>query len=211
NNPVKDLTSSALACNVDNNPVPTTINVSPGDEITFIWGHDQIDDDIIASSHKGPVVVYIASTSSQGSGNVWLKLAEDGYADGSWAIDKLIANRGRHSVTLPNLVAGEYLLRPEILALHEADAVYTQNPNRGIQLYMECIQIKIVSTTGTVGLSQGVSFPGTYKYSDPGIHFDIYNSDPNSYIIPGPAVWTPGTSSSASTAATQNFFFVFFC
>ncbi|KAJ8102114.1 carbohydrate-binding module family 1 protein [Lipomyces tetrasporus] len=201
NSPVKDLTSSAVACNVNNRPVPTTLTVRPGDTVTFIWGHDHMDDDIIALSHLGPIVVYIAPTSSEGAGNVWVKLAEDGYDGSQWAVQKLVANRGRHSVVLPDLEPGEYLLRPEIIALHEADAVYTEFPARGVQLYMECVQIKITVDTGSLSLPTGVSFPGAYKYTDPGIHFNLYNSDPNSYIIPGPPVWNPESSASSTTVS----------
>lgn len=35
-------------------------------------------------------MVYIAPTSSNGAGNVWIKLVSDGYSGGSWAVDKLV-------------------------------------------------------------------------------------------------------------------------
>lgn len=88
-------------------------------------------DDIIASSHKGPglryysdtpiqpslntpgflVLVYIVPASSNGNGNVWTKLFHDGYSSGQWAVDRLLSARGKHSITIPNLPAGDYLLR----------------------------------------------------------------------------------------------------
>lgn len=38
------------------------------------------------------------------------------YANGKWAVDNLIANRGKHDITLPaSLSPGEYLIRDEIL------------------------------------------------------------------------------------------------
>jgi len=189
NNPVKDITSSSIACNVNNRAVPTTLDVKSGDKVTFEWYHDNRNDDIIASSHKGPVLVYIAPTSSNGSGNVWVKLFQDSYSGSQWGVDKLIAARGQHTVTIPNLPAGNYLLRPELITLHEADTRYDQNPVRGVQLYMSCIQVRVTSS-GSTSLPSGVAFPGAYKYTDSGINFNLYSSAATSYVVPGPAVWS---------------------
>ncbi|KAG8922319.1 hypothetical protein FRC02_011945 [Tulasnella sp. 418] len=199
NNPVKDLSSSAMACNVNNRVVSRTLSVKSGDKFTFEWYHDSRGDDIIASSHKGPIVVYIAPTSSNGAGNVWVKIYQDNYSGGQWPVDRLIANGGKHSVNIPNVAAGDYLLRAELLTLHEADTIYTANSARGIQLYMSCIQIKV--TSNGVNLPSGVSFPGAYKYTDPGIHFNLYSASPSSYIVPGPAVWN-GQGSGGGTQTT---------
>lgn len=60
--------------------------------------------------------MYIAPASSNGAGAVWTKLYEDGLSGGVWAVDKLIANQGKHSLTLPSWIApGSYLLRAEII------------------------------------------------------------------------------------------------
>lgn len=98
-------------------------------------------------------MVYIAPTSSNGAGDVWVKLAEDGYDAGTWAVDTLIANKGKHSVTLPDLASGDYLLRAEIIALHEADVAYSANPARGAQFYMECVQISVGAGGSVVCIS----------------------------------------------------------
>ena len=74
NDPVKDLTSSNLRCNVNgNNAVGTYVSVAAGGTVTTEWcmqvflsaeqrfscvhvlDHDYRGDDIIASSHKGPI------------------------------------------------------------------------------------------------------------------------------------------------------------
>ncbi|KAB5591947.1 putative effector protein [Ceratobasidium theobromae] len=198
NNPVKDLSSAAVACNVNNRAVPRTLQVRAGDTVTFEWFHNSRDDDIIASSHKGPVVVYIAPTSSNGAGNVWVKLYQEGY-NGNWAVDKLIGTHGQHSIKIPNIAAGQYLLRPEIIALHEADTAYNVDPVRGVQLYMSCIQIEV--TTNGSALPAGVAFPGAYTYADPGIVFNLYTSSPSSYVIPGPAIWSGSAGGSISKAS----------
>ncbi|CAE6387216.1 unnamed protein product [Rhizoctonia solani] len=166
NNPVKDLNSNAVACNANNRAVPTTLKVKAGDTVTFEWFHDSRNDEIIATSHKGPIVVYIAPTSSNGAGNVWVKLYQEGY-NGNWAVDKLIAARGKHSIRIPNIAAGNYLLRPELITLHEADTAYSANPARGVQFYMSCIQIEVQSSGST--LPSGVAFPGLFYKAEGGL------------------------------------------
>lgn len=135
--------------------------------------------------------MYIAPTDKGTAGNGWVKLAEDGF-DGQWAVERLRANGGRHSVVIPNIIPGDYLLRGEIIALHEGDRL------NGAQFYMECIQIKITSS-GTTTLPEGVSIPGTYSATDPGILFDLYNGV-KPYPIPGPPVWDGASSGPAPTS-----------
>jgi cellulase len=214
NSPVKDLTSKDLTCNTNNVAVAKSVSVEAGDEVTFQWHHNDNSaaDDIIDGSHKGPILVYIAPTASNGAGNVWVKIAEEGYdaSTKKWAVDKLKENKGQHSVTLPaGLAAGDYILRAEIIAHHESDTAFATNPARGAQLYPNCAQIKVTSG-GSVSLPAGVAIPGVYTSTDPGIVFNLYGSF-TSYSIPGPAVWNgvsggsspaPAPSSSAAPAPT---------
>jgi len=188
NNPVLDLTSSAMACNVANTPAPQKVPVAAGDELTFEWYHNTRDDDIIASSHHGPIQVYIAPYESNGEGDVWVKLFSAGYDSASWAVDKMILTHGQHSIIVPNITAGDYLVRAEIVALHNADALYDQNPNRGAQLYISCAQVTVTSSGDA--LPPGVAFPGAYTDSTPGIQFNIYTTPGTEYVVPGPAVWS---------------------
>lgn len=51
----------------------------------------------------------------------------------------------------------------EIIALHEANVAYTDNPVRGAQLYMNCVQVQVTSS-GSLSLPAGTSFPGTSKH-----------------------------------------------
>ncbi|KAL1621014.1 hypothetical protein SLS56_009430 [Neofusicoccum ribis] len=203
NSPITDVTSTDMTCNVNNVATAKTLSVKAGDKLTFEWHHDarSDSDDIIASSHLGPVMVYMAPTEKGTAGNGWVKIAEEGYSNGKWAVDNLIANKGKHSITVPDVAAGKYLFRPEIIALHEG------NREGGAQLYMECVQVEVTSD-GTTTLPEGVSIPGAYTATDAGILFDIYNSF-TSYPIPGPAVWdgassgsSSGSSSSAAAVAT---------
>ena len=139
--------------------------------------HDVRGDDIIASSHKGPIIVYIQPA----SGGSWTKIAHDGLSGTQWAVDKLIANKGKHSVTIPsNLKAGNYLFRAEIIGLHEAETNYNSNSARGAQFYPSCSQIKVTGS-GTKSPPGGVNFPGTYAATDAGILFNIYSNPVKAY------------------------------
>ncbi|KAB5588681.1 Glycoside hydrolase family 61 protein [Ceratobasidium theobromae] len=195
NDPVKNLDSLDVACNVNNVAVPKTLEVSAGDVITFEWYHNTPQDDIIDASHKGAVQVYVAPTESNGAGPVWVKLFSQGYTD-DWATNKLIAGKGLVSITVPDLKTGEYLFRPEVVALHESDTAYKVNAARGVQLYMECVQFKVVSS-GSVGLSGGIDFKESYTYSDKGLVFDLYNAEPKTYVAPGGPVSPIAVSSGA--------------
>lgn len=186
NSPVLDVTSSDVQCNVAGIKASKSITVQGSDKIAFQWHHNTNDasDDIIDPSHKGPIMVY---ASKAGSSYSWTKIWEDGYNGGEWAVDKLIAGsytgtKGQHEVTLPNLAPGDYVLRPEIIALHEG------NRQGGAQLYMECVHIT-VEGSGTAALPAGVSFPGAYSANDAGILFDIYTSF-SSYPTPVPVFGT---------------------
>jgi cellulase len=65
-----------------------------------------------------------------------------------------------------------YLIRAEMIGLHEGDVAYDVNPRRGAQFYPNCVQIEVVGN-GTVELPAGVSFPGAYSYEDPGVVYDV--------------------------------------
>ncbi|KAI5811540.1 glycoside hydrolase family 61 protein [Peziza echinospora] len=191
NNPLKDVTQQSINCNVNNNPVSKYVEVKAGDKITFEWYHDYRGDDIIETSHKGPVMVWVAEASTNGNGAVWTKLAEDGLSNGQWAVDKLIQNKGKHDVTVPSWLApGDYLFKAEIIALHEGETQWTGGL-RGAQLYPSCSQFRVTSG-GSTKPGQNFNFVGGYAQRDPGIVFDLYTKPPpTTYPIPGPRPWNP--------------------
>lgn len=197
NNPVKDLTSPDLACNVNGGkPVSDFVKAAAGDTLAFVWMHNKPDDDIIAESHKGPVITYIAPyTDDAGAEAVWTKIAEDGFDGQQWAVDRLIANKGKAEFKLPqSLKAGKYLVRQEVIGLHEANDAYTDDSARGAQFYPSCVQVE-VSGSGDAVPNQDFDFNKGYTYQDPGIVFDIYAKNKTlDYKIPGPDVWSAAAS-----------------
>lgn len=158
NDPVKDVTSPTLTCNVNNTAAPVSIPVAAGDKLTLQWHHDFItdSDDIIDGSHKGPVITYMAPAAGNGAGDVWVKIQEQGYdtTTKTWAVDTLKTNKGKVDVMVPGtLASGDYLVRQEIIALHEADTAFSDNPKKGAQLYPGCVQITVANGGSTVSFT----------------------------------------------------------
>ncbi|ESK95764.1 endoglucanase ii [Moniliophthora roreri MCA 2997] len=196
--PIMDVNSNDIICNGGINPYhqpvsQTVIKVPAGAQLTAEWHHtlngatpgDAADP--IDASHKGPLIVYLAqvgsATQTSVTGLKWFKIYEDGLSGGTWGVDRLVANKGKMSFTIPSCIpAGQYLLRVEIIALHGASSY------PGAQFYMECAQLEITGG-GNTSPANIVSFPGAYKGSDPGITINIYQNL-QSYKIPGPSVFS---------------------
>jgi cellulase len=140
-------------------------------------------------------MVYMAKASTNGEGAVWTKIFEEGLNNGVWAIKKFIDNKGKITVKLPNVEDGEYLIRPEMIALHEG------NRAKGAQFYNGCGQIKV--TGGSVALpSSGTDMTKAYSATDPGVLFNMYGGA-TTYPIPGPKVWDGASSGSAPTTPSK--------
>jgi len=123
-----------------------------------------------------------------GSGNVWFKIFEiTAHADPTGTnYPTFPANMLPNiNFTIPkNVPTGQYLLRVEHIALH--DAYYFG----GAQFYIACAQLD-VTNGGTGSPGPLVSIPGVYTGHEPGIIFDPYSyPKPTSYTQPGPAVWS---------------------
>ncbi|OBR04337.1 Glycosyl hydrolase family 61 [Colletotrichum higginsianum IMI 349063] len=203
NNPVKDITSPDIVCNVNGAKALTDfVPVAAGDDVSVEWYHNTPGDDIIDLSHKGPVSTWIAPyTEGAGTGPIWTKIGEHAYENGKWAVETLVANKGvSDPVTIPkSLKAGKYLIRQEIIAHHESDTTYDVNPARGAQFYPACIQVEVTGTGSEVP-PQNFDFQTGYTYADPGIHYNLYSADATTYKAPGPEVWTGGAGSGFGSA-----------
>ncbi|KAK8042588.1 carbohydrate-binding module family 18 protein [Apiospora phragmitis] len=183
-----------MACGVDGEKaVNYTCPAGAGSKLTFEWREfaNLEQPDSIDISHKGPCAVYIkqvgdmATSTAAGSG--WVKIWDEGYdsTTGKWCTEKLIDNDGLLSVQIPtNLPTGNYLVRPELLALHEADK---GDP----QFYVGCAQVAIKGSGSgklDVPADYSVSIPGHVKAGEPSVSFNIYQPK-FPYTLPGPKVW----------------------
>lgn len=211
NDPVKDVTSADIVCNVAGaTAAPSFVSAAAGDDVALEWYHDNRADDIIASSHKGPVITYISEYfTDDGSSAAWTKIDEAGYdaSTDTWAVDDLIAAGGLWNFTIPSeLKAGQYMIRQEIIALHEADTCYATAGSRGAQFYPSCVQFEVTGS-GTASPDEAFSFIDSYSCEDPGILFNLYGEF-DSYTIPGPtaeaSLTGSGSSSSSSSSGTSS-------
>ncbi|RAL67007.1 hypothetical protein DID88_007787 [Monilinia fructigena] len=137
----------------------------------------------------GPVLTYVANCegncSTVNKSNLkFVKIDHSGInlSTQVWATGSLIANNDSWTVTVPKtLVAGHYVFRHEIIALHGATTL------DGAQNYPFCVNIDVTGS-GTANPT-GVLATSFYKQADPGIYFNPYVTLTN-YTIPGPALWT---------------------
>ncbi|KAJ2896081.1 hypothetical protein GGI21_005078 [Coemansia aciculifera] len=128
----------------------------------------------------------MAPLESNGQGYSWFKIYEQGYdaAKNMWCTDVVREAHGKLTVTIPTEINnGDYLLRTEIIALHNAKVV------GGAQLFPNCVQITV--TGATFGSPELHPIPGIYNSTDPGILFNIYKEGGATYEIPGPPVYPP--------------------
>lgn len=176
--------------------------VNPGSKVTIQWHYEMglgdSDTFIVDPSHKGPCIVYMAK-SDTGAGNVWFKIFEDGYdtATKKFCVDKLKTNKGKLDITIPtDITPGNYLLRGELIALHEGEQLY------GAQPYVGCAELT-VGGSGTVNPGNLVAFPGAYTPNSPGILFNIYSGKITNYPIPGPALYKSGSTPPAAPVTTK--------
>jgi hypothetical protein len=129
----------------------------------------------------------------------FFKIGEAGLLDnsespGRWASDDLMAANNTWTVNIPSdIAAGNYVLRHEIIALHNAMR------DNGAQAYPQCINLKVIGD-GTA-TPKGISATQFYKPTDPGILVDIF-SNLRAYTIPGPSLYNGGDAAPTSTVVT---------
>ncbi|KAJ2450509.1 hypothetical protein EV183_004251 [Coemansia sp. RSA 2336] len=95
--------------------------VPAGSKVTLHMTESGGESRFISPSHRGPILTYMAPLESNGEGNVWFKIYEDGY-DGDndvWAVDKIVKAKGYWDVTIPSDIA-PVLVRNTIRAVRES-------------------------------------------------------------------------------------------
>lgn len=181
---VESYDTTDIACHRGGKPAALSVEVAPGGVLTLEWN-------TWPESHHGPIMDYLAPCPEAGCSEAdpatleWFKISAVGCEEpdgvngnpGVWAADLLLANSNKWQVIIPEgLKAGGYVLRHEILALHE--------PGQP-QNYPQCVNLEITGE-GTQEPS-GVLATELYEADDSGIAFDIYTPF-DSYPIPGPAM-----------------------
>lgn len=174
-NPVTSATDSKLRCN-GGTSAALSASVKPGDSVEAIWGQ--------WTHSQGPIIVWMYKCAGEfsacdGSGSGWFKIDEAGFhGDGKtvfldtetpsgWDIAKLVGgNKGWTSTIPAGLAPGNYLIRHELIALHQA---------KSPQWYAECAQIAVTgSGTAQPTADQKAAIPGYCKQTDPNISVSKY-------------------------------------
>jgi cellulase len=184
-----NLNTTDIICSINaTNPKISALPIVAGHTITLHWT-------TWPDSHHGPIFSYLAAcngdcTTVNKTSLKWFKIAQLGqisYGAGSgttgvWAADQLRLSGGVWNITIPSsIVAGNYVLRHEILALHSAYDV------GAAQFYPQCANIQ-VSGGGSVS-PPGVVGTMLYDQMDAGVHYNIYNDEAKPvYQMPGPAL-----------------------
>lgn len=188
-------------------PVPFTCAAPQGASISFWWREwpNYQETGAIDSSHMGPCAVYVkqvySASEDSGSGDGWFKIWDEGYDEAAdkWCTEKLIDNEGFLTVNLPEgLPEGEYLVRPELLALHAS--VDAKDP----QFYVGCAQLFISgSSIGTLEIPSEykVTIPGYVEPGSEGLEWNVWTMRGQGYNTPGPASYAPSSVSSIFSAS----------
>lgn len=173
-NPTLSATDAKIRCNGGTDAAISAI-AAPGDEVVATWQQ--------WTHSQGPVMVWMYKcdgdfSSCDGSGSGWFKIDESGFSgDGEsvfldsespsgWGIADLVGG-GEWTSTIPDLAPGNYLIRHELIALHQAN-----NP----QWYAECAQITLEgSGTGVPDSSYLAAIPGYCSDSDPNISVSYFH------------------------------------
>ncbi|KAF7596950.1 hypothetical protein BBP40_011316 [Aspergillus hancockii] len=196
NFPIEPLSSKDIACGRDGEKgVARVCPAKANSLLTFEFREyaDGSQDGSIDPSHKGPCAVYMkkvddATADDNAAGDGWFKIFHTGFDEsvGKWCTDKLIDNKGFLSVNLPpDIEDGYYLIRTEILALHNSAFADPLDP----QFFVNCAQIFVQgggsAKPETVNIGEG-----TYTLDTPGLKYNIYAKPLQlPYPIPGPAVY----------------------
>ncbi|KAG8992684.1 hypothetical protein FRB94_011382 [Tulasnella sp. JGI-2019a] len=206
-NPVKDITSDDMSCGNGAANVTATQSaaVKPGSTISTNWVNGNGGN---WPHNVGPLMTYIASCNGkcsdfQSTNAEWLKIDEAGLdnSTGKWIQEDTLYAGKPYTFTFPTGVpAGEYLMRSEIIALHNAQSA------GGAEFYPACSQITVAGSSNSAlapPASDEAKFPGGYGASDPGILINVYNPG-LVYTFPGPPLAFTTTSTSASNGTDSN-------
>lgn len=178
------------------NGVARVCGAKAGSKITFEYRYwpDGSQPGAIDISHKGPCEVYMKKVDSaikdQAIGGGWFSIYRDDYDSASkkWCTEKLITNNGYLSVTIPkDLQPGNYLIRPAMLALHQADK-YPPDP----QFYVGCAQVFLTSN-GAAKPQNTVSIPGYVSFKDPAMTYHVWDNELKPFQWFGATPYTGGS------------------
>ncbi|KAF8606738.1 hypothetical protein BDV93DRAFT_520367 [Ceratobasidium sp. AG-I] len=206
--PVKDMQSKDMICGFGATPGTVVASAKPGDSLVYTWGNIASDDGNWIHD-TGPMMTYFAQVPEgqtadkfDGVGAQWFKTDQVGKKNNKWVQASLMTGSTFKTQIPETLADGDYLVRHEIIALHNA-------ANKGgVEFYPSCFQVRIKNSNAgnaTVTASKTLSFPGAYTANDPGLLVDVFSqaADGSEYKFPaGPIanVSAPGATGNPPNA-----------
>ncbi|KAJ8597521.1 glycoside hydrolase family 61 protein [Rhizopogon salebrosus TDB-379] len=201
NFPVMGTSNPYINCGPDAQFASQVGNANPGSRLQLLWVGGT-DGSYNWLHNIGPLMHYM--TMCEGSCSTynstyaeWFKISELGLeSDGKTWYQDILTSRAPVNVTIPSTLApGQYLLRSEIISLHDA---LTEG---GAQFYPACVQLNVGGdqTQGPTS-SEECTFPGCYSDTDAGILTPNIFNPPIEYTFPGPPVASFVNTNSSSSA-----------
>jgi hypothetical protein len=171
-NPIMDVADAMMTCN-GGTSADLSAEVAAGGEVTAKWAQ--------WTHAQGPVMVWMYAcegdfSACDGKGANWFKIDQMGLnspplSGEDWGTGKVMADLAWTSTIPEKLAPGNYLIRHELLALHQANTP---------QFYPECAQIVVTgSGTATPDSSFLTAIPAYASADDPGV---LVRSNPSSYV-----------------------------
>ncbi|KAK1765094.1 glycoside hydrolase [Phialemonium atrogriseum] len=181
-NPVMTSSDPKMRCN-GGTSAQLSAPVEAGTNVTAVWKQ--------WTHAQGPVMVWLYKCAGEfsgctGDGKGWFKIDQMGLYGSSLNSDDwgtgIVLKTLEWSSTIPkNIAPGNYLIRHELLALHQANTP---------QFYPECAQIVISGSGNSEPPADYLfSIPTYAPQSDPGIMVDIYQGAATTYTPPAGPVW----------------------
>lgn len=154
--------SAAMTCN-GGTSAKLSAPVPAGGKVTAEWSQ--------WTHEQGPVMVFMykcagSFSECDGKGKGWFKIDELGLVapplnGNAWGNAKVMKDKAWTSTVPASLAPGNYLIRHELLALHQSNTP---------QFYPECAQITVEgSGTASPGDEYLTSIPAYASQSDPGV------------------------------------------
>lgn len=205
--PVQGAANPDLNCGIGaSNTAEQVADANPGSVLQFVWHGG---DDQNWTHNVGPMMAYMTSCGSSSCTQFdpisakakWFKIHQVGRqpdGDRDWA-QNFLTHGYPDNVTIPPMLApGNYLIRHELLALHNGGS------RGGAEFYVACAQLRVGgSQRGVPTNNELATFPGAYSDTDDGI-LDKNAYDPGKvYTFPGPPVAAFVNAGAASPTGTS--------
>lgn len=209
--PLYDVNSPAIACGSGAQAPALSAPINAGESVTWRWvTHMDTHWTHTTGTHRA----FIASCngdckSAHPTDLNWIELGEEYTGQQNWNAQngwpaQVLNDDKTWSDKIPNLPAGQYLLRNELTALHFSQNSFYAPEDNGTEFYPTCVAIEIKSTDGSYVPTTTYKFPGAYQIDEPG-HYNPQDAQQHPDTVPLPQLFNgQAYSSSYNTSPTTS-------